>query len=322
MRRISLMFILFILLFNSIGNSQVKYPYPVKSITLSLNGIDAKMAFMDVVSANPNGRSLLLFHGKNFTGLYWKSVIDFFTKGGYRVIAPDQIGWGVSSKPDMKYSFEMLASNNRILLDSLHITKVDVIGHSMGGMLATRFALIYPERTSTIILEDPLGMEDYKKFVPFVSLDQTYKKEMSATYASYKKYQEGYYPVWKPEYELYVKAQAEALKQKDFNSVAYVNALTYQMIYEDPVLYDFKKLTVPVLLVVGGVDKTIPNKQLLSKEQLKVHGNFASLAKKTRAQIKNCKVIILAGVGHIPHIQTSELFNMAVYSFFQEHQDK
>lgn len=298
--------------------SQIKYPYPVKGITISLDGANARMAYMDVSAPTPNGRSILLLHGKNFTGLYWKSVIDFFTKAGYRVIAPDQIGWGQSSKPDMKYSFELLANNNRILLDSLHIEKISVIGHSMGGMLATRFALMYPGRTSALVLEDPLGMEDYKKFVPFVGLEKMYKKELNASYASYKKYQAGYYPVWKPEYELYVKAQADVLKQQDFNSVAYVNALTYQMIYEGPVLYEFKNLSIPVLIIVGEVDKTIPNKELLNPQQLKQHGNFSLLAKKTRALVHDCQLIILPGVGHIPHLQTGTLFNRQVFTFLQK----
>jgi pimeloyl-ACP methyl ester carboxylesterase len=163
---------------------------------------------------------VILFHGKNFNGLYWKDVIAFFTNAGYRVIVPDQIGWGKSSKPNIKYTFEMLAKNNRLLLDSLKIDKAIVIGHSMGGMLATRFSLLYPDKVMKLVLEDPLGLEDYKKFVPYNTMEAQYKKELKATYASYKKYQTSYYPVWKPEYKLYVKAQAEALKQKDFFAVA------------------------------------------------------------------------------------------------------
>lgn len=283
-----------------------------------LDGQDVKMAYMDVSSKNPNGQSIILLHGKNFTGFYWKDVIDFFTKAGYRVIAPDQVGWGLSSKPDMKYTFELLATNTKILLDSLHIDKINIIGHSMGGMLATRFALLYPERTSSLILEDPLGLEDYKKFVPFKSLDQQYKKELNASYSSYKKYQQGYYPVWKSGYEIYVKAQAEPLKQKDFNSVAYINALTYQMIYEQPIIYDFDNLHAPLLIVVGQVDRTIPGKEMLNKSQQALHGNFPLLARKASAKVKNSQVIVLPGVGHIPHIQTTHAFNSAVFSFLKK----
>ena len=293
----------------------IQYPYPVKYLNINMDGQDAKMAFMDIKPASPNGQSVLLFHGKNFTGFYWKDVIAFLSEGGYRVIVPDQLGWGLSTKPNAKYTFEMLAQNNMKLLDSLQIDKINVIGHSMGGMLAARFALMYPERTAKLILEDPLGLEDYKKFIPYKTMEQQYKKELSATYASYKKYQQTYYPVWKPEYEQYVIAQAAPLQQKDFTSVAWVNALTYQMIYEQPVFYDLSKLNVPTLLLVGQSDRTVVGKEMLPVKKQKLYGNYPLLATNAGKRIKNSKVVILPGVGHIPHIQSIEIFRKNVLSF-------
>ena len=318
MRILQLLLIQFILCLPACTvQAQLTYPYPVKSVTITLDGLNVNMAYMDIAPNNPNGEAVLLLHGKNFTGFYWKNVIVFLANAGYRVIVPDQVGWGLSSKPDVKYSFEMLASNNRILLDSLHINRIHVIGHSMGGMLASRFALMFPERVGKLVLEDPLGLEDYKKFVPYKSIEQQYKKEQDATYASYKKYQQGYYPAWKPEYEVYVKQQAEALKQKDFSSVAYINALTYQMIYEQPVIYEINNLKMPVLLVVGQLDRTIPGKDMLKKEQVNLHGNFPQLALKAKQKLMDCKVITLPGVGHIPHIQKPALFNSVVLDFLK-----
>jgi len=293
----------------------IQYPYPVKYIDINIDGQIAKMAFMDVKPSTPNGQSVILFHGKNFTGFYWKDVIAFLSNAGYRVIVPDQLGWGLSTKPNAKYTFEMLAQNNKMLLDSLQIDKVNVIGHSMGGMLAARFALMYPERTAKLILEDPLGLEDYKKFIPYKTMEQQYKKELSATYASYKKYQQSYYPVWKPIYEQYVAAQAEPLQQKDFSAVAWVNALTYQMIYEQPVFYDLPKINVPTLLIVGQLDRTVVGKEMLPAKKQKLYGNYPLLATNAGKKIKNAKVVILPGVGHIPHIQAIDLFRKNVLSF-------
>jgi pimeloyl-ACP methyl ester carboxylesterase len=293
----------------------IPYPYPVHYFSLNADGTNLQMAYMDVKPESANGSSVILFHGKNFNGFYWEKVIKALTTAGYRVIAPDQIGWGKSAKPNMKYTFEILANNNKLLLDSLGIHQVNVIGHSMGGMLAARFSLMYPRLVTKLILEDPLGLEDYKKFIPMQTIESLYKNELKATYASYKKYQQSYYPVWKPDYEIYVKVQAEPLQQKDFASVAYVNALTWQMIYEQPVLYEFKNLSMPVLLIVGGKDRTILGKKLLNKKEQALHGNFPILAKKAAAQIKNAQVIIIPGVGHIPHIQTKEIFNTDAIKF-------
>ncbi len=151
-------------------------------------------------------------------------------------------------------------------------------------------------------------------------MEAQYKKELKATYVSYKKYQTSYYPVWKPEYELYVKAQAEALKQKDFSAVAWVNALTYQMIYEQPVLYDLDDLTMPVLIIVGKQDRTFIGKDLVKKDQQTLHGNFALLARQAKKHIKNCQVIELPNVGHIPHIQEPASFYKAVAAFLDQQQ--
>ncbi len=318
LNKLSVLIIFISFLFSFQAGAQIKYPYPVKYITINIDGQDTKMAYMDVKPAVPNGQAVILFHGKNFTGLYWKDIIAFLSNAGYRVIVPDQIGWGMSTKPNTKYTFEMLAQNNKLLLDSLLIDKVNIIGHSMGGMLATRFALMYPGKTAKLILEDPLGLEDYKKIIPYKTMEQQYKKELSATYASYKKYQQSYYPIWKPEYEQYVSAQAEPLKQKDFSSVAWINALTYQMIYEQPVLYEFAKLNMPTLLLVGQLDRTIVGKEMLTAKKQKLYGNYPQLAAKAGKQIKNSKVVILPGVGHIPHIQSPDIFSKNIINFLMK----
>ncbi len=246
--------------------AQVTYRYSLHTFTLSIEHQNVKMAYMDVAADNPNGKSVILFHGKNFNGYYWKDVIKALSEKGYRVIVPDQVGWGRSDKPGIHYSFHMLADNNKKLLDSLQIKSVIVIGHSMGGMLATRFTLMYPGVVEKLVLEDPIGLEDYKTFVPYKSLDSLFANESKATYESYKKYQQGYYPVWKPEYEQYVKAQAEDLYKPDFKKTAWANALTYQMIYEQPVVYEFKNISVPTLLIIGQADRTIVGKNMLTEE--------------------------------------------------------
>ena len=184
------LFVIIVIANSLLLNAQIEYPYPVQYISLSIENKSVRMAYMDVVPAKPTGESIMLFHGKNFNGYYWKNVIPMLTEKGYRLIIPDQVGWGKSDKADLHYSFHMLANNNKTLLDSLHIDKVIVLGHSMGGMLAIRFALMFPLITQKLILEDPIGLEDYKTFVPYQPLSKIFKTERSATYESYKKYQQ------------------------------------------------------------------------------------------------------------------------------------
>jgi pimeloyl-ACP methyl ester carboxylesterase len=83
-----------------INLSNYDYPYPVNFITVNIQQQELKMEYMDVKPDNYNGKNILLLHGKNFNGAYWKTTIEVLTKKGFRVIAPDQIGFGKSSKPD------------------------------------------------------------------------------------------------------------------------------------------------------------------------------------------------------------------------------
>jgi pimeloyl-ACP methyl ester carboxylesterase len=144
----------------SINLSNVDYAYPVKYFSIAAEGQKLQMAYMDVPpTQKANGRTIVLFHGKNFGGYYWTNIIKALTSKGFRVIVPDQIGFGKSTKAYIHYSFHQLASWNRELLQSLNINKSVILGHSMGGMLATRYALMFPERTEKLLLENPIGLE-------------------------------------------------------------------------------------------------------------------------------------------------------------------
>ncbi|MDB5655196.1 MAG: alpha/beta hydrolase, partial [Tardiphaga sp.] len=79
-----------------IGLEGFAYPYPVQMFSVVNEGEPLKMAYMDVKSEKPNGRTVLLLHGRNFPSSYWAPVIGVLTDAGYRVVVPDQIGFGKS----------------------------------------------------------------------------------------------------------------------------------------------------------------------------------------------------------------------------------
>ena len=297
----------------SITLENITYPYPVKFLLLKAEGQDIRMAYMDINPAKPNGKSVILFHGKNFAGYYWTDVIKALNSSGYRVIVPDQIGFGKSSKPFIHYSFHQLAAWNKQLLDTLGISKTAVLGHSMGGMLATRFALMYPQVTTKLLLEDPIGLEDYRTFVPYVTTEKQYRSELKTTPESVKKYyQNSYFPQWKPEYDYLVKIGSGVAKSADFPRYAKVSAMTFTMIYEQPVVYEFKAIKVPTVLFIGTSDRTIVGKGLLSDAEKAKHGQYQLLGKETAAKIPGAKLVEFDGVGHIPHIQIPGKFMQAL----------
>ena len=159
------------------------YPYPGQRFAFTSQGQALSMAYMDVASPTPNGRTAVLLHGKNFTAATWEGVIARLTGSGFRVIAVDQIGFGKSTKPDgYQFSFQQLAANTRALVASLGVGRAVVIGHSTGGMLGTRYALMYPDSVERLVLVDPIGLEDWKaKGVPASTIDEWTEREMRTT---------------------------------------------------------------------------------------------------------------------------------------------
>lgn len=298
----------------SINLENVKYPYPVKYFPVHTEGQDLRMAYMDIMPTQLiNGRTVVLFHGKNFGGYYWTNVIKALTSRGFRVIVPDQIGFGKSSKAFIHYSFHQLARWNKALLDTLKIQKASVLGHSMGGMLATRFALLFPERTDKLLLENPIGLEDYRRFIPYINTEEQYRTELKATAESIRKYyQTSYFTVWKPEYEELVRIPGGVTNSADFSRWARVAAMTYTMIYEQPVVYEFYNIRVPTILFIGKEDKTVIGKALLSPDQQAIYGQYKLLGKQTAAKIPGAKIVEFDACGHIPHIEIPTEFTVAL----------
>ncbi len=296
------------------------YPFPVHFINLNIQQQDVQMAYMDVASGKPGGDVVLLLHGKNFCGTYWKQTADTLSTLGYRVIIPDQVGFGKSSKPQhIQYSFQLLAELTKVLLDSLHLTTLVVVGHSMGGMLATRFALMYPQVTTKLVLEDPIGLEDWKVKVPYLSVDDWYIKELAQSYDKLKKYErENYYHgTWKPEYEQWLEIPAGWTMNSNYAQIAWNSALTYDMIFTQPVLYEFENITVPTLLIIGELDRTAIGKDLVNEETKKSLGDYPKLGKEVAKKIKNCKLVEIPGVGHIPHVESFDIYMKALLPFLK-----
>ncbi len=298
-----------------------KYPYDVHFIVLNSQNQALQMAYMDVRPERPNGKSIMLLHGKNFNGAYWGRTAERLAAEGFRVIIPDQIGFGKSSKPEhYHYTFQQLALNTKAILDTLGIEKISVLGHSMGGMLASRFVLMFPERTDRFILVNPIGLEDWKLKVPYQPVEQWYQNELKQTYGSIKKYQtENYYDnKWKPEYDEWVNLLAGWTLNIDYPRIAWNAALTYDMIFTQPVCYEFEQITAPTLLIIGQRDRTALGKPLVSTEVRKTMGNYPELGRLTHRKIKNSQLVELNNVGHLPHIEAYDRFIEPLVTFLKK----
>jgi pimeloyl-ACP methyl ester carboxylesterase len=292
------------------------YPFPVSHFHFTSQGQKLDMAYMDVAPAKPNGRSVVLLHGKNFCAATWEGTIHALTDAGFRVIAPDQVGFCKSTKPaHYQYTFEQLASNTHALLQSLGIRRAIVMGHSMGGMLAARYALTFPADTEQLVMVDPLGLEDWRaKGVPWQSVDAQYQAQLKTSADSIRTYERNTYyaGTWKPEYEKWVQMLAGMYRGPGKDIVAWNSALTYDMIYTQPVIHEFGKFAMPVVLIVGDHDNTAPGKQYAPPALRAKLGNYPVLAKDAIKRIPRGTLIEFEDLGHSPQIQDPARFHAAL----------
>ena len=292
------------------------YPLPVQRFQFESQRQSVQMAYLDAQPEHFNGRTVVLLHGKNFCAATWEGSLRFLQEKGFRVIVPDQIGFCKSSKPAAyQYTFQQLAHNTHALLTSLGVQRFIVIGHSTGGMLATRMALMFPRQVEQLVMINPIGLEDWKaEGVPALSVDQWYAREKQANAERMRNYQRQTYYVnqWRPEYERWIQMLDGMQRGPGRDIVAWHSALTYDMIFTQPVLYEFGKLTMPTLLLIGEKDNTAIGKDIAPPEVKAKLGNYPMLARRTAAAIPGAQLILFAELGHAPQMQDPEGFHAAL----------
>lgn len=291
------------------------YDYPFKVKTFKLKSQNQKLSFryMDIGDKKTK-KTIVLLHGKNFSGYYWEKVAKDLQSRKYRVIIPDQIGFGKSSKPRAyQYSFGQLALNTKKLLDYLGIIKADIVGHSMGGMIATTFAVDYPHATKKLILINPIGLENYGKFVQFKDTNFFYKNELSKTLTKARNYQKkNYYDgKWSNEYEKLLAPLKGMLAGNEWELVAWSNALTYGPIFSENIVDKFSQIKNKTHLIIGTRDKTGPGRGWPKRHMTKKLGQYKILGKRAHSLIKDSVLYELEGLGHMPHFENYEVFNKA-----------
>ncbi|QBG48550.1 alpha/beta hydrolase [Verrucomicrobia bacterium S94] len=292
--------------------SEYEYPFEVHTFEFESQGRDLNMAYM--VLKSEKGRPwVTLLHGKNFNGAYWEETARHLHKKGFNVLMPDQIGFGKSSKPmDYQYSFAALSANTKALMDSLHIGQSIVVGHSMGGMLAARFSLLYPEQTLKLVLVNPIGLENYLKFVQYKDVDFFYENERKQTAETIRSYQQkNYYAgAWNARYEALTYPLVGWVQGPDREIMARVNALTYDMIFTQPVVTEFPNLKVPAVLILGTRDRTGPGRNWKRPGMTHELGRYDLLGKRMKELIPELTLYELDNLGHLPQIEDFERFRV------------
>lgn len=292
------------------------YPYDVQRYAFRSQGSDMSMAYMDVKPQTANGRTALLLHGRNFCAATWERTIAVLSDAGFRVIAPDQIGFCKSTKPlGYQFSLQQLATNTNALLTSLGVARPIVIGHSLGGMTAMRYALMFPDAVEQLVLVNPIGLEDWQAAgVPFIDLDKALEIEKATTFDSIKRYEQRFYygGQWRPDYDRWVEMIAGMYRGPGAERIAQVQARIAEMAFTQPVVHELERIRVPTLLMIGQLDRTAPGANRAPAELARELGNYPELGRTAARRIPKAALIEFSELGHAPQIQAPDQFHEAL----------
>ena len=264
---------------------ELRYPYPTAFLNLFVEGQDLRMCFMDVQpTKNPNGRTVVLLHGKNFFGAYWADTAKFLTDRGFRVIIrtrsdsgnhPRQIFITVSfsgrKHGRVAGSAAGQESNDYWALDGRDAGdpvcqaipgshgSTSPGGSNWFGRLRVKCAAGPSRAALSAGTEHELGR--VSKVYP--ELLVTYPKDRA---------------------EVFVEPRMRVSLSGDYPRWAMCAALTTLMIYQQPVCYELAEIKVPTLLIVGQEDHTAVGKDRAPIDLRRNLGNIPELAKKAARQ--------------------------------------
>ncbi|MEH3108325.1 MAG: alpha/beta hydrolase [Sphingomonas fennica] len=295
----------------------VAYPYPVRWHEARSQGGTVRMAYQDVpATVRPHGRTVLLLHGKNFCAATWGETAAALAADGYRVIAPDQVGFCKSSKPaGYQYSFAALATLTEGLLDRAGAGPVTVVGHSMGGMLALRLALLYPGRVRSVVLVNPLGLNDtLAEGVPYADIGTLRAEEAKTDAASIRAYQlrNYYHGVWRPEYDRWVAMLAAQYAGPGGDKVRDAQARLSDMIQTQPVAADLPRVQQPVTLLIGMRDLTAFRATSAPPAVRPAIRTVPQAAEAAVGQFPNARLVPFPTLGHAPQVEDPAAFRQAL----------
>lgn len=298
------------------------YPFPVAYLDVQAGAHPARLAFMDVApTAAPNGRTVLLFHGRNFPASYFEPLIRTLTGAGYRVIAPDQIEFGKSSKfDDVPVSFDMMATHMDALLTHLGVAQVDVIAHSMGNMAAVRFTRTFPNHVGKLVMYGPVGLEDYRFYVPPVPRERLLKQEAELSGPAYLRQLYDTYGLTLPteQVQKFVDIRERMKGSAEWPRWVAAYVASFYAMWGQPVVHELPLVDKQVLMIVGTRDRTAPGKGFAPPELREKMGHVAERAAEVAKTMPHTRVQVIDGVGHLIYLEAPDKFNAAVLAFLKE----
>jgi pimeloyl-ACP methyl ester carboxylesterase len=316
-----------------IGLEGYPYPYPVQFLDVEhiaeAAWIErpapdwerrARLAYMDVAPERGNAKgAALLLHGKNFFGAYWAGVIQALRGQGYRVVVPDLVGWGKSTKPSTLTTGALVAELES-LLDHLRIDSVALVGHSTGGLIGMHMARALPRRVRALVLENPMGLEDYRHALTRPVRHQDWAQdERSMSSDQFRTFMAHYFVDKDPRFvEPFVAVRAAVARGPEFERWVQSSAAGYDMLLNESADDFVAGLATRTLFVCGTSDRTYVGAKYTAPEEQPAKGNIAELAKGFAGRMAHARFVGVPNVGHVPHLESPTAFTSAVTDFLTQ----
>jgi len=240
-----------------------------------------------------SGPAVILLHGLGGDSSNWSANIGPLSKS-YRVIVPDQIGFGRSDKPLINYRVGTLVDFLDGLMTELKIARASLVGNSLGGWTAAAFALAHPDKVDRLVLVDAAGYSLDKNVDPkSVNLLNPSTREGIRQVLSVVFYNK----------EMFANP---ALADQFFaRKLAAGDGYTIQRFIdsviagEDMLDSSASKIKHPTLIVWGRQDGLTP----------------ISIGERYHKDIAGSQMLIIEKCGHVPQIEQSSQFNEGVMRF-------
>jgi pimeloyl-ACP methyl ester carboxylesterase len=267
---------------------------PGQFVTLS-HGI------VHVRTAGPEqGRPVVLVHGFSVPSYVFDKTSADLAARGLRVIRFDLYGRGWSDRPEVDYDRELLANQLLELMDTLQIPKADLLGLSMGGAIVGRFAAEHPDRVRSVVLMAPLTRAHDISVMAWPGVGEWLTRAWFLPSLAASQLEDFAHPERVPGW-------AERFQpQMRYDGFGHAILSTIRHLSNASSMPDFEKVGksgLPVLLVWGDADKTVP---------------YAEHADVQRA-IPQAQFVSLPGLGHLPVIEDPAATHPKIAAFLEQH---
>ena len=138
---------------------------------------------------------------------------------------------------------------------------------------------------------------------------------MAQTPESYRKFLQAFFVGWPPEAEHYAELFSRLLGSPEYPRLARANALTYEMMFDEPIRSEYPLLRMPVLLVIGQSDRSVFFRRYAAPEAIKPLGHWPELGRAAAKDLPDGKLVEIEGAGHVSHIEKPDQFEAALAEF-------